>query len=72
MDALLDDNGKVSSFKVGQATALVVSTWGFVVLVQQDKLTEWYYTAYMTVWAGVSLAKNMFNTGAQNASTNKG
>lgn len=54
-DLLTGDNGKVSLAKFGQAAALVVSTWGFAVLVQQGKLTEFYFIGYMTVWAGYRL-----------------
>lgn len=54
-DLLTGDNGRVSLAKFGQAAALVVSTWGFAVLVQQGKLTEMYFVGYMTVWAGYRL-----------------
>ena len=53
---LVVDAGKVSLAKTGQAAALVVSTWGFAVLVHQGKLTEFYFIGYMTVWAGYRLA----------------
>lgn len=56
-DLLTGDNGKVSLSKFGQAAALVVSTWGFAVLVQQGKLTEFYFVGYMTVWAGYRLVQ---------------
>jgi hypothetical protein len=59
-DALLGDDGKVSLFKIGQATALIVSTWGFIILIQQGKLTEIYFTTYMSIWAGINLARNIF------------
>lgn len=42
---------KVSLSRFGQLTALIVSTWGFITLTSNDKLTEWYYTSYMMVWA---------------------
>ena len=56
-DLLTGENGKVSLSKFGQTASLVVSTWGFVVLVQQGKLTEFYFIGYMTVWAGYRLAQ---------------
>lgn len=43
--------GKVSLAKFGQFIALLVSTWGFIALTLNDKLTEWYFTSYMAVWA---------------------
>lgn len=69
-DALLGDDGRVSLFKIGQATALVVSTWAFAVLVHQGKLTEFYFSVYMTVWTGINLAKNLLGK-APDGSTGK-
>ena len=57
-DLLTGDNGKVSLSKFGQVSALIVSTWGFVVLVQQGKLTEFYFIGYMTVWTGAKLIQS--------------
>lgn len=57
-DLLTGDNGRVSLSKFGQATALVVSTWGFVVLIQQGKLSETYFLGYMTVWTGSKLLQS--------------
>lgn len=54
-DLLTGDNGKVSLSKCGQAAALAVSTWGFVVLVQTGKLTESYFIGYMTIWSGTRI-----------------
>ncbi len=47
---------KVSLFKAGQLVALIVSTYAFVILVQRDKLTEWFFAGYMLTWAGANLA----------------
>ena len=58
--ALMDDTGKTSLFRIGQAVCLISSTWGFVVLIQQGKLTEMYFTTYMGIWAGVGLANKIF------------
>lgn len=57
-DLLTGDNGRVSISKFGQTCALAVSTWGFVVLVQQGKLTEFYFIGYMTVWTGAKLIQS--------------
>jgi hypothetical protein len=57
---ILDDVTKRPSiYKVGQAIALTVSTWGFVVLVERNLLTEMYFSLYMGIWAG-STALNRF------------
>lgn len=62
-DLLIGDNGKVSLKKFGQVSALAVSTWAFVVLVQQGKLTEFYFIGYMTVWAGLQLVQAKIDKG---------
>ncbi len=54
-DILTGDNGRVSLSKLGQATALVVSTWGFISLVAQGKLTEFYFVGYMVAWSATRL-----------------
>ena len=59
MDVLVGDDGKASLFKIGQAAALAVSTWGFVIQVQQGKLTEIYFLTYMGIWTGANLAKTL-------------
>jgi hypothetical protein len=61
-DLLTGDNGKVSSKKFGQTGAWFISSWGFVTMVQQSKMTEWYFIGYMTVWAGVKLASDLYAT----------
>ncbi len=65
-EVLKGPDGKVSLFKMGQAAALVTSTWAFVVLVQRNQLTEYYFYGYMAVWSGVNLAKNIFAQKSQN------
>jgi hypothetical protein len=57
-DLIADETtGKISLFRTGQAIALLVSTWGFVVLTRSGKLSEWYFAGYMLAWAGANLAK---------------
>jgi len=43
--------GKISIEKVGYMTALAIGTWGFVTLIQRDKMTEWFYMGYLSVFA---------------------
>ena len=57
-DLLTGDNGKVSLSKFGQVAALIVSTWGFVVLVQQGKMSEFYFVGYMVAWTGAKLIQS--------------
>jgi hypothetical protein len=56
-DLITGDNGRVSATKFSQSGAWVVSTWGFVTLIQQGKMTEWYMAAYMAACFGARLAK---------------
>lgn len=69
-DALLGPDERVSLYKIGQAVALIVSTWAFIIMVQKDKLTEFYFYGYMSIWAGINLAKNIFGK-APDGSTSK-
>lgn len=57
-DLLTGDNGKVSSSKFAAMCALIVSTWGFVVLVQQGKMSSEYFIGYMITWAGAKLVQS--------------
>lgn len=52
-DLITGPNGKVSAHKFGQTGAWVVSSWGFVTLIQQNAMTEYYFLGYMGVWAGL-------------------
>jgi hypothetical protein len=57
-DLITGDNGKVSTTKFAQSGAWVVATWGFVTMVQQGRMTEWYFTAYMAACFGARIAKD--------------
>jgi hypothetical protein len=48
-----------SVHQLGQITALIISSWGFIVLVLHGQLTEVYFTTYMVAWAGAN-ALNAF------------
>lgn len=51
-DAFLDHTGKTSFARIGQFSALAVSTWAFVFLTVDGKLTEWFFLGYMSIWVG--------------------
>jgi hypothetical protein len=36
-------------------TAFVVSTWGFVYLIVDQRFSEWYFAGYMAAWTGNAL-----------------
>lgn len=69
-DCLLGEDRKVSLYKIGQASALIVSTWAFIIMVQKNQMTEYYFYGYMGVWSGINLAKNIFGK-APDGSTSK-
>lgn len=55
IDLITGDNGRASLSKFAMCGAFFVSTWGFVYLTVGDKLTEWYFGAYMLAWTGTTL-----------------
>ena len=56
-DLFLDPlTGKASLSKLGQFTALSVSTWGFAYITLSQHMTEWYMGIYCASWAGANLA----------------
>ena len=62
---ILDDkSGRPSIHKIGQVLALIVSTWGFVNLVNHGTLTEIYFTTYMGVWAGSVALNKLLDKGS--------
>jgi hypothetical protein len=48
-DGAIDDN------KFFRFTAWLVSTWGFVYLIVDQRFSEWYFTGYMAAWVGNAL-----------------
>lgn len=61
LDLVTGDNGRVSMSKFGQCGAFVISSWGFVFLVESGSLSEWYYATYMVAWTGTSLLNKMID-----------
>lgn len=47
---LITSDGKIQERKVTRFGAWIVSTWGFVYLIIQDRLDEWYFVGYISVW----------------------
>jgi hypothetical protein len=52
---IICSKGRLSSSKVSRFGAFMVSTWCFVYLVANDKLSEWYFMGYMAAWVGNAL-----------------
>ena len=54
-EVLIDGgSGRVSLYKLGQFTALLVSTWILIFETQSGRLNEWLFTMYMFAWAGAN------------------
>jgi hypothetical protein len=60
---ILERPHKPSLSKIAQVVALVVSTWGFVVLVFRNNLTETYFIGYMVTWSGSAAYEAYINKG---------
>lgn len=43
-------DGRLDEKKFTRFGAWIVSTWGFVYMVMDAKLSEWYFVGYMGVW----------------------
>jgi len=62
MDLIVDD-GKIQERKVTRLGTWIVSTWGFVYLIIDGKLDEWYFVGYIGAWvANAILAKRQSDT----------
>lgn len=64
---IMERMNKPSLPKIGQVVALLVSTWGFVILVMKGELTETYFMCYMSVWSGSAALETYFNRGTRGA-----
>lgn len=52
---LITENKKLSERKFSRFGAWVVSTWGFVYLIIDQELSEWYFVGYMGAWVANAL-----------------
>lgn len=60
---IADEQTKQPSIhKVGQLTALIMSTWLLVYLTLHDKMDGTYFTTYMAIWAGAQVANKYLST----------
>lgn len=66
---LICKDGRINEAKFTRFTAFVVSTWGFVYLIVDQKFSEWYFAGYMAAWAGNALL-NKWLTMKENQSNN--
>lgn len=48
-------DGRINEAKFARFTAFMVSTWGFIYLIIDERFSEWYFAGYMAAWAGNAL-----------------
>lgn len=58
---LVSTDGKLNERKFCRFGAWAVSTWGFVFLACDGKLTEWYFSGYMAAWVASAILGKMVN-----------
>jgi len=49
---LICSRGKLDEKKFVRFGAWIVSIWGFVYLIIEERYSEWYFMGYMTAWVG--------------------
>lgn len=54
-------NGRIDEKKFTRFGAWVVSTWGFVYLILDDKFSEWFFAGYMAAWVSNALFDKFLN-----------
>lgn len=67
---LICTDGRINEGKFMRFTAFVVSTWGFVYLIVDQRFSEWYFAGYMAAWAGNALLSKWLNIKEQNTTAN--
>lgn len=63
---LICRDGRIDEGKFMRFTAFVVSTWGFVYLIIDQRFSEWYFAGYIAAWAGNALLGNYLALRADN------
>lgn len=52
---LICSNNRIDEKKFVRFGAWIVSTWGFVYLIVEERFSEWYFAGYMAAWVGNAL-----------------
>lgn len=52
---LITVNGRLNERKVCRFGAWLISTWGFMFLILNNQLSEWYFVGYMGAWVANAL-----------------
>ena len=58
---LICNNGKLDEKKFVRFGAWIVSTWGFVYLIVEERFSEWYFMGYMAAWVGNAILDKYVN-----------
>ena len=67
---LICSDGKLNSNKFMRFTAFVVSTWGFIYLIVDQRFSEWYFAGYMATWTGSALLSKWIDNKSPSQSGN--
>lgn len=59
-DLICVDN-KIDEKKFVRFGAWIVSTWGFVYLIVEERFSEWYFMGYMAAWVGNAIFDKYLN-----------
>lgn len=58
---LICREGKIDEKKFVRFGAWIVSTWGFVYLIVEERFSEWYFMGYMAAWVGNAIFDKYLN-----------
>ena len=58
---LICSEGKLDEKKFVRFGAWIVSTWGFVYLIVEERFSEWYFMGYMAAWVGNAIFDKYLN-----------
>jgi hypothetical protein len=58
---LICNDGKIDEKKFVRFGAWIVSTWGFVYLIIEERFSEWYFMGYMAAWVGNAILDKYIN-----------
>lgn len=58
---LICREGKLDEKKFVRFGAWIVSTWGFVYLIVEERFSEWYFMGYMAAWVGNAIFDKYLN-----------
>ena len=58
---LICSEGRINEAKFMRFSAFLVSTWGFIYLMVDQRFSEWYFAGYMAAWTGNALVNKWLN-----------